>query len=143
MTSPTSLPEYTIRPGCASDLPYVMDTWLNEWRTSKYAGVIPNHLYYETQRTLIEDLLGRGASVVIAQDPADGRISGWAVGELKTDTAVVHYLYVRSGSQPRGLVQSLISRLPGAKPGFVTHHLPYVELKTYRWVPELARRAHL
>lgn len=123
----------------ATDLSLVFDSWLKGWRTSKYAGVIPNNLYFDTQRALIEDLIARGARIVVAHPPDnDDKILGWACGEQKDNLCVLHYIYTKTD-----VSRVLLDALPGAKPGFITHRLPDKEFRTWKWIPELARRKAL
>lgn len=122
----------------------VFDSWLKDWRTSKWAGVIPNHLYFETQRTLIEDLIARGSVIKIAYPT--GRpdiILGWACAEEKEGKAVLHYLYTKDPFLGLGVSNLLLTALPGEKPGFITHRLQGKEYKEWRHTPEMARRKSL
>ncbi len=117
---------------------------MKSWRESKYAGTIPNHLYYNVQRTLIEDLIARGASLVVAHpDGRDDVILGWACGEEKDGAAVLHYLYVKDPFLGLGIADQLLTGLPGTKPGFITHRLSSREWKAWKHVPEMARRKQL
>lgn len=136
--------EILIRDRVPEDLALVMDSWLKDWRTSKWAGVIPNHLYFETQRVLIEDLIARGAIIKVAYP--DGRpdvILGWACAEVKEGKAVLHYLYTKDPFIGLGIPGLLLAALPGTKPGFITHKLPLKETKEWRHTPEIARRKSL
>lgn len=129
------------RPVKAPDLNFVFDSWMKSWRVSKWSGTIPNHLYYETQRTLIEGLIARGAKIVIAYP--EGReevILGWACGEEKAGETVLHYLYVKDPFLGLGIPERLVSQLPGTGPGHITHILPYREFSEWRHTPEMARR---
>lgn len=136
--------EIRVRDREPEDLALVFDSWLKTWRTSKWAGVIPNHLYFETQRVLIEDLIGRGAVIKLAYP--DGRpdvILGWACGEVKEGKTVLHYLYTKDPFIGLGIPELLLAALPGDKPGFITHRLPLKDLKEWRHTPEIARRKSL
>lgn len=136
--------EILVRERTAEDLPMVFDSWLKSWRMSKWAGCIPNHLYFETQRVLIEDLIGRGAKITVAYP--SGRpdvILGWACGEEKEGKTVLHYLYTKDPFIGLGIPALLLASLPGGQPGFITHRLPLKEVKEWRHVPEMARRKSL
>jgi hypothetical protein len=133
-----------VRKRVAEDLPFIFDSWMKSWRINKYAGCIPNHLYFETQRTLIEDLLARGADLLVAYpEGKEDIIIGWVCGEVKEDRTVLHYLYIKDPYLGLGLAERLIGDLRGIKPGFITHKLPFKELKSWRHVPEIARRKAL
>ncbi len=135
---------YQVRSVKASDLNLVFDSWMKDWRESKHAGTIPNHLYFNVQRTLIEDLIARGAKILIAHPPdRDDVILGWACGEEKGGQTVLHYCYVKDPFLGFGIQARLISDLPGTKPGFVTHWQNLKETKKWKHVPEMARRKSL
>lgn len=127
-----------------SDLNFVYDSWMKSWRLSKWAGVIPNHLYYDTQRTLIDDLFARGMQVVIAH-PSDQPdvILGYAAGEVKDGQTVLHYVYVKDPFLGLGIDSLTVGALPGLKPGFITHKINTKYCKEWRHVPELCRRKAL
>lgn len=124
------------------EVPFVFDSWLNSWRTSKYAGTIPNHLYYDTMRTCIEDLIARGAVVLVAE--YKGEMLAWACGEVKDGRTVLHYQYTKDAFLRRGLEDTLINSLPGELPGFVTFATDrFIRDRKWQWVPEMARRQKL
>src|SRR5512139_3993436 len=129
------------RPGKPEDHALVFDSYLKSWRINKAAGTIPNHLFYDLQRTLLEDLLARGAQLYIAYPTGhEDLILGWACAEEKEGKTVLHYLYVKDPYLGLGLPGILLKCLPGSQPGFVTHKLPLKELKEWRHTPEMARR---
>lgn len=124
------------------EVPFVFDSWLNDWRTSKYAGVIPNHLYYDTTRTAIEDLIARGAVVLVAE--YKGEVLAWVCGEQKGERAVLHYQYTKDAFRRHGLEEKLINALPGLKPGFMTFaNERLLKDRKWYWTPEIARRQKL
>lgn len=136
--------EILIRKRIPSDLAFVFDSWMKSWRTSKWAGVIPNHLYFETQRVLIEDLIARGAWILVAHPEGQvDTIIGWACAEQKDERCVLHYIYVKDPFLGLGIAEKLLDALPGRKPGFITHKLPNKALKEWRHTPEIVRRKAL
>lgn len=136
--------EVLIRDRTPADLAMVFDSYLKSWRTSKWAGTVPNHLYFDVQRTLLEDLIARGACIKIAYPTGrEDIILGWACGEEKEGKTVLHYLYTKDPFIGLGIPDLLLAALPGAKPGFVTHKLSLKETKEWRHTPEMARRKSL
>lgn len=136
---------YTIRPYIPDDLDYVIGSWLDSWRVSKFAGTIPNHLYAETQRTLIEDLIARGAVIVVADTGRvlkNGKplILGFACGEVKDNKTVAHYVVTKDPYRGRGIEDALLEALPGSKPGYFTHYSSSSRFARWEWVPEMCRR---
>lgn len=93
------------RSATADDMAFVLDSWLKSFRTSPWAGVIPNNLYHEVTQAAVNDLIVRGARIIVAgvRGKPD-RILGWVCVEaLKGDAAVCHYLYVKDPYRRRGL----------------------------------------
>lgn len=134
--------EYLIRPATADDEDFVVGSWLDSWRTSRYAGVIRNNDYYIVTRTLIEDLFARGAKTFVADTGKS--LLGFAVGEVKDGKTVLHYVYVKDPFLRRGVEETLVDALPGEKPGFLTFYLHrFGKLKAWRHAPEMARRKSL
>lgn len=136
--------EILVRDRVPEDLPLVFDSYLKSWRINKSAGTIPNHLFFDVQRTLLEDLILRGAKIKIAH-PA-GRediILAWACAEEKEGKTVLHYLYVKDPYLGLGLPELLLKSLPGQQPGFITHRQHLKETKEWRHTPEMARRKSL
>lgn len=133
--------KYTIRPWVPEDAKFVMDNWLNSWRTNRYAGVIRNCDYYNATRTLIEDLISRGATVLVADH---GRtLLGFACGEVKDGMTVHHYTFQKDlyASKVPDLRSVLLDALPGDKPGWFTFYQPHPP--GWRHAPEMARRKAL
>lgn len=132
----------TYRAWTDDDARFVYSSWLDSWRKSRYAGCVPNHLYYETTRTAIEDLIGRGATVIVAE--LDGELLGFACGEAKDGKKVHHYTYVKDPFLRKGVEERLLAALPGDEPGWFTFAQEWL-LKDRRWkhAPEIARRKQL
>ena len=133
-----------VRTHKAEDIAFIFDTYLKSWRMSKWAGTIPNHLYFETQRQALEGLIGRGARVVVAHpDGHDDAILGWAIGEEKEGKCVVHYVYIKDSYAGFQVADHLLAALPGSKPGFMTHKMYLASLRDWVHAPEMARRKSL
>lgn len=138
--------EVAIRPATPDDMGFVWDSWLKSWRKSPWAGCIPNNLYFETTRSAIEQLVGRGATFLVACLAAEpDKILGWCCHELSQDTTprtVVHYVYVKDPYLSLGIAGQLVNGLPGAKPGFYSHRYRQVAEACPGWrhAPEIARR---
>ena len=81
----------------------ILATWIKEFRTSPYAGCLPNHLSTAIIRSCIDDLIKAGATLrgVFEGDTC----LGWVCEDLATDPqgveqAVIHFIYTRSGVSP-------------------------------------------
>lgn len=134
------------RPAKPSDIPFVMDSWLNSWRVSPWAGCIPNNYYYKVTRAAIEQLIIRGAKLEIACKESDpDKILGWVCSELTGPDTVIHYLYVKEGYLPFDIGAKLVERTEGKKPGFYTYRYRQVQDacpgdQGWRHEPSIARR---
>lgn len=129
-----------------SDIKFIFDSWLRSWRTSPWAGVIPNNVYYPLTRSVIEQLVGRGATFKVACLANDNdKILGWVCYEVPDQTTVIHYIYIKDAYIPFDIGQLLLDATPGSKPGFFTFRYRQVsDICTYdkgwKHAPEIARR---
>lgn len=127
----------------AEDLSYVYDTWLNSWRSSPWAGTVPNHLYFDTQRATIAGLLARGASVRVCHFPGSpDLVQGWCCYEVKGETTVLHYIYVADPYLEPAITQHFKDSVLGDR-GLVTHQQCKRTFRKWKHVPEIARRKSL
>lgn len=127
------------------DVSFVLDSWIKSFRDSPYAGVIPNHRFFDITHEVIEELLARGAKVEVAaakHDPT--RILGWVCYEPVNGGLAVHYLYVKDPFRLRGLGKTLLERRDVTQENgskfytFRTRAAAY--FPDWRHVPEIARR---
>lgn len=132
------------RPVKPEDMSLVMDSWLKSFRGSPWAGVVTNHTYYDIYRVTIEQLLARGAKLLIAHVPGKpDMIMGYlCYEELKNDETAVHYLYVKDPYRRRQIAARLIKQVhkDNEKPLFYTFKTSYSKHFRARHVPEIARR---
>lgn len=124
------------------EVEFVYHSWLNSWRQSKYAGVITNNRYYDTTREAIEQLIARGAQVVVAE--LDGELLGFSCAEVKDGKMVHHYTYVKDPFLRKGVEERLLAALPGSTPGWFTFaQSAFLKDKQWKHAPEMARRLTL
>jgi hypothetical protein len=102
-----------------TEYPLVFDAWANSFRKSPWAGVVPNHLWPQTSRAMINDILARGARVLVAAVPLETgrRVAGYSVSE--PDKNVLHWLFVKQDFRLPGLqlgTQLLNETCPGNEP---------------------------
>ena len=115
---------------------------MNSWRTSRWAGVTPNHLYYSTMRELIEGLLARGAKILVVD--SGKTVKGWLCYEVKDGRIVLHYLYCKDIYHQSGVEQALLDAVPAEKPGWFTFYLHrFAKDRLWQHAPEMARRKNL
>lgn len=133
----------TTREAGAEDLNFIYSAWFKSWRGQPNAGTIPNHLYHDTMRVMVENLVGRGAIIKVAE--ANNRLLGFICYEFTTDKKpVVHYIYVKEVYKQYGVGELLRDdAFPKLlEPGFITHKCPIVleYFDDFTWAPEIARR---
>lgn len=121
---------------------FVYDNWLNDWRQSKYAGVVRNCDYYDATRSVIEDLLGRGARITVAENP-DGDFLGFVCFEVKQGRAVIHYRFVKEQYLGHGLEDSLVHSIDALPGWFTFYDYGLAADKNWKHAPEIARRKSL
>lgn len=114
----------TVREHDSSDLPFILDGWIRSWRTSPWAGCVPNNLIWETTRSCIAGLVARGARVDVAEVArSDG--GSRLVGFVCYEPGVLHYVFVKkTGFRGLGIGRMLVDRVPGQGPGIMTHRTP-------------------
>lgn len=131
------------RPSKLEDLGYVYDTWLNSWRTSPWAGCIPNHLFHDTQRATIAGLLTRGALVRVCHFATSPEvIQGWCCYEVKGELVILHYLYAADPFLEPRIVEHFMDTALGPR-GLLTHQQGKKAFRKWKHVPEIARRKSL
>lgn len=132
-----------IRGARKDDISFIFDSWLRSWRKSPWAGVVPNNVYFPLTRSVIEQLVARGAEFKVAclADNPD-LILGWICHELTGPDAVVHYVYTKDPYLSLGIGEALVAAIPGNKPGFYTFRYRQVSEACQGWkhAAEIARR---
>lgn len=154
---PQTANDLVLRPARRDDISFIFDSWLRSWRKSPWAGIVPNNVYYPLTRSVIEQLVARGAEFkVAALESNPDHILGWICYELLPartpdgPEAVIHYLYVKDPYLPLGIDDQLVAAVPGVKPGFYTFRYRQVvealdrakgpEGQHWKHAPEIARR---
>lgn len=129
------------------EVEFVMDSLAKSYRSSPWAGVVPNNLWFPVCRAAVTGLLERGAMVTVAR--AAGRVLGYVIHEHKGPDVVLHMVYVKDPFRRTGLARRLLTRCGayGAERVFYTfktRSAPLV-LKGLRstYAPEIARRREL
>jgi len=144
----TNIEGVAFRRATVDDTAFIMDSWLNSWRKSPWAGVILNNDYYKTTRSVIEHLVLRGANFEVAcHDKDPERILGWICTESTNEQeplCIVHCVYAKDAYLKLKVGAALLARAPGRHPGIYTFRTRQVEAVCrpagFRHAPEAARR---
>lgn len=141
--------DYTFRKLLPEELPQVLEAWAGSFRSSRYAGCIPNDKFYDVTYDAIQQLINRGMHItvlVLASRPE--QMLAWIAHE--TDPVehqpVIHYAFTKAPFRRRGLSRILLDHV-GAKRGdkflytFCTSYAKHYVGGFH--MPSLARRARL
>lgn len=107
------LPEgLTFRDPVPSDIVLVLDAWSKGFKSSPWAGTVPNNLWHETVTTTVTQLLARGARLVIlCSEARPDQIVGFACWEPVKGGLCLHYLYVKDPFRKKGLATALLTTI--------------------------------
>jgi len=95
----------------ADEMKLVYDAWANSFRKSPWSGCVPNNMWDAVSRAMITDILDRGARVVVAVTPIEGRenerrVMGYSVSEQ--GRGVLHWLFVKRDYRGMGVGRQLL-----------------------------------
>ena len=138
-----------IRPPSAKDMEYIRHTWLSSYRSSPWAGVVPNNLYEHVYGETIDQLILRGMKFVVVANPADPSfLLAWLAYEESTDDSVspprrgyvIHYMFTKPTYRRLGCISQTLAHLGIDRFFFTfrTQSSKYLKGGTFR--PEIARR---
>lgn len=128
---------------------FVIRSWLKSFRKSDYAGPIPMHLYYDTYRAVVEDILARpGVEVWVAfnteEDDRSNDIYGYCVIERGCRSPVLHFAYTKQIYRQKGVMRACLKAagfsLDGLTYTFKTPAAAAMARKhRWQWDPSLPR----
>lgn len=108
----------------ADELPLIYDSWARSFRKSPYAGCVPNHLWDQTSRACISEILMRGARVIVLVTPVEGSDVRRVIGYSVSEPGVLHWLYVKDDYRGQGFGRQLLAETVKPWPGsrwYYTH----------------------
>lgn len=140
-----------LREHTAEDLPFILDGWIRSWRTSPWAGTVPNNMIWEVTRATIAGLLTRGARIRVAEvarESGGTRLVGFVCFE---GPDIVHYIFVKkTGFRGLGIGKLLLNDAVGhfyfEGPGRFTHRTlasRWLADLGWTWDPVAARKERL
>lgn len=134
-----------IRRASPPDISRILKWWLGSFRTSRWAGVVPNNRYKPVYAETIRQLLARGSTLEVAcLEEQPSLLAGFCCSEQTPRDRILHYVFVRphlrQGGVARKLLDSagLLRGIPFAYT-FRTRDMQYLQAGSYH-MPELARR---
>lgn len=95
----------------ADEMKLVYDAWANSYRKSPWAGCVPNNLWPMVSRTMITDILDRGARVLVAVTPIEGSDERRVMGYSVSDPArgILYWLFVKRDYRGLGVGTALLN----------------------------------
>lgn len=137
---------FELRAAEPADRPFWSSAWARSYRRSRWAGTVPNHLYFDVERTKVDGLLARGMRVHLAHVPGDPQaLLGFVAWEPReSDLPHLVYLYVKDPYRRSGLGTQLLDATVGRK--FLYSHrtdaAAFFQRPVWdvRFAPEIARR---
>lgn len=90
-----------------ADIPLVMDSWMETYRSAPDVRLVPNEVYFPTQRRVIRALMAR-CRLAVACDPNDeDQVYGWVAWEERERDVVIHYTYTKGIFRRMGVARRL------------------------------------
>lgn len=135
----------------ATDLGFVFQTWLDEFRDSNAAGVIPMPDYYRVYRDVLRFVLKRpGIKLWVAHHPglspeSKADLHGFACVELGDHVPVIHFVYVKGRRRRKGIARRLLAAMgvDASEPYLYTFRTEFaakhLALPRDAWRPKWAR----
>ena len=103
--------ELLLRLGNDTDVPFISNSWLKNYRYSFEVAGVPTNTYYDNHHRLLVELIPRSAVVVLCNPQRPDHILGYAVYEKTMGALVIHYIYMKKVFRRRGLARKMIEAI--------------------------------
>ena len=108
--------EFMLRPMGPEDRNYVLSSWIEDFRRSRWARAVGG-AYYSGHTKIVGRLLDNASTMLCVWKDTPDYILGWA---CTGPGARVHYAYVRADWRRKGIAHILLAPFLG-RPCLVTH----------------------
>ena len=131
------------------DYNFVLSNWAHSYKGSPWAGTVPNNLWHVTVKESVDQLVARGAYVVLAvsEDDRDQFLGFICWEEPESGISVVHYAYVKDEFREKhGVGRALLRIATKGRPFFYTHRTSdarWLVCGCCKYLPAIARRKAL
>lgn len=96
------------RPPLPTDHNFILSSWLESFRRSPNAGVLPDKPFYDSHRAHLEELLSRpSARVLCCYSPSEAPPND-LFGFIAWQPGVLHYVYVKHAYRKMGVAKALV-----------------------------------
>lgn len=107
------------RPATLDDRAFIKDTWLDSYRLSHSAGILPMNRWYPVMQSVLDDLLDKeGTRTIVAYEPeVESRFHHYGFISYNADIKppCVYYVFVlaeyRQGKEKHGLREGVARQL--------------------------------
>ena len=103
----------TLRPYTETDLDFIFSSWLSSFKSSHYAGPVPDNVYWKLYQHVLEEIFKRPGfevTVVCNKDYPDQ-----IVAYLAWEPGIVHYVYVKQPFRQKGIAAYTLMATVGSK----------------------------
>jgi GNAT superfamily N-acetyltransferase len=92
------------------DYNFILSNWAHSFKGSPWAGCSPNNLWHSRIKEEVDQLLGRGAHVVmaVADDDRDHLLGFICFEKPACGIPVIHYAYVKDDFREQGVGSALM-----------------------------------
>lgn len=102
---------WKLRTATNQDISFLFSSWLKSFRESPTMQPITTATYYDYFHRTLESVYAKSA-VIVACDPEDpNTVYGYAVAELKEETLVLHWVYVKFSFRGFGIAKAMEAEL--------------------------------
>jgi len=125
------------RPYAATDLNFIISSWLYGWENSPQNFGVHKHVYFKTTEVYIKETLKRSGALIACDPDEPDEIFGFVCAEYMDDETVFHWLHVKSSYRGFGVGRALFLYVHKHDyPPFTTSYCP-----RYDSVDEMYRKA--
>lgn len=117
-------PQLRVRSAIDTDAPFIFNSWLKNYRRTKFAENIQSEVYFAAHHQLIEGLLKTCKTIVVTSSEDPTQIYGYGVAEEVDGVFVCHFIYVKETYRRLGIGSLIIKELGHpdlSKPFMYTH----------------------
>lgn len=114
----------SVRPG---DEPFIINSYLNSYRSSPLVSSVPKGFYYSNQTEVIKLLMAESAAKVACNPEDEDQIYGYVLASETSEFVFCHWVYIKGPFRRFGVATKLLADLP-QKTAFYTHFNEFQEL---------------
>lgn len=124
-----------IRRANDEDIPFIFSSWLKSFRTSWFAKLIANPIYFDQHHKVIENVLKTSEVLVACNNEDIGQIYGYICAERIDGVFVVHFTYIKHPFRKMGIAKELLNVFDHdlGNAAFYTHHTKSAESVTSKY----------